>query len=104
MCNGDITVMSSGQHMHSLTVTMAQITAGTEVTIMSGMGGMGNHTHAVKITAADFTALKAGMEVVKKSCSGGDHEYVLKCGGGGKAPGAPTCNDECGGNMPGSAC
>jgi hypothetical protein len=90
--------------MHALVVTAAQITAGTEVTIMSGMSM--NHAHAVKITAADFTALKAGMEVVKKSCAGGDHEYVLKCGGGGAPGGAPMCDDtpDCGGADMGSAC
>jgi hypothetical protein len=94
MCTGDIMVTSSGGHTHTLLVTAAQITAGTDVTILSGMG-MG-HSHYVKITAADFTALKAGMEVKKKSCSGGDHEYVLKCGAGASQPMAPTCADECG--------
>ena len=86
--------MSSGSHMHSLLVTAAQIAAGTDVTILSGTTS--SHAHYVKITAADFTALKAGMEVKKKSCAGGDHEYVLKCGGGGSAPGTPTCSDDCG--------
>ena len=40
--------------------------------------------------------LKAGMEVKKKSCSGGNHEYVLKCGGGGSAAAIPdmtSCPD-----------
>jgi hypothetical protein len=105
-CTGDIMVESSGDHKHTLLVTAAQITAGTEVTILSGEAI--GHKHYVKITAADFTALKAGMEVKKKSCSGGDHEYVLKCGGGGSAPMAPTCggdSDMCGNddNM-GDAC
>jgi len=82
-------------------VTAAQITAGTEVTIETGTGA--GHTHFVKITAADFTSLKAGTEVKKKSCSGGNHEYVLKCGGGGSTPVVPNdtsdCTDECGGMM-----
>jgi hypothetical protein len=100
-CGADISVMSSGGHMHSLLVTAAQIAAGTDVTIETGSSMA--HTHWVKITAADFTMLKAGMEVKKKSCSGGDHEYVLKCGGGGTAPGTPTCADECG-SMMANAC
>jgi len=82
-------------------VTAAQIAAGAAVTIETGTG-LG-HTHWVKLTAADFTSLKAGMEVKKKSCSGGNHEYVLKCGGGGSAPAIPNettdCTDMCGGMM-----
>jgi hydroxymethylpyrimidine/phosphomethylpyrimidine kinase len=103
-CDADISVMSSGgMHQHSLLVTAAQIAAGTDVTILSGESQ--SHSHQVKITAADFTALKAGMEVKKKSCAGGDHEYVLKCGGGGSTPVVPTdCTDECGGPDAASAC
>lgn len=102
-CTGDINVMSSGDHQHSLLVTAAQIAAGAEVAILSGTTL--SHSHYVKITAADFAALKAGMEVRKKSCAGGDHEYVLKCGGGASAPVAPSCSDECGDGMNmGTAC
>jgi len=54
------------------------------------MGGGGNHTHWVKVTMADFMALKAGSEVKKQSCGQGPHQYVLKCGGGGSAAVAPT--------------
>jgi hypothetical protein len=100
MCTGDIMVTSDNAsgHTHTLSVTAAQITAGTEVTILSGGmdGDDSGHKHYVKITAADFTALKAGMEVKKKSCAGGDHQYVLKCGAGASAPVAPMCNDMCG--------
>jgi hypothetical protein len=94
-------VTSSGAHTHTLLVTAAQIAAGTEVTIQTS--NTASHTHWVKITAADFTSLKAGMEVKKKSCSGGNHEYVLKCGGGGSTPAVPNdtsdCTNECGGTM-----
>jgi hypothetical protein len=104
LCSADIDIMSSGSHQHSLLVTAAQIAAGVEVTILSGTTL--SHAHYVKITAADFVALKAGMEVRKKSCAGGDHEYVLKCGGGGSTPMDPTdCTDECGdGTDPVNAC
>ncbi len=51
-----------------------------------------SHAHYVLVTAADFTALKAGMEVKKKSCAGGDHQWVLKCGSGGDAPMDPMCD------------
>ncbi len=94
MCGADLNIMSTGQHMHTLKVTAAQITAGVDVTIETGSSM--NHTHWVKITAADFTMLKAGTEVKKKSCSGGNHEYVLKCGGGASAgtiPDMTACPD-----------
>jgi hypothetical protein len=40
------------------------------------------------------------MTVKKHSCSGGDHEYVLKCGGTTDMGVAPVgCADECGGMM-----
>ena len=88
--------------MHVLTVKAADIAAGTAKKIITTT--VLNHAHYVEITAADFTALKAGMEVKKKSCAGGDHQYVLKCGGGGAAPVAPTCTDECGGMTEANTC
>jgi hypothetical protein len=91
-----MTINSSGDHMHTITVTAAQIAAGTDVTILSSTTA--SHAHYVLITAADFAALKAGMQVKKHSCAGGDHQWVLKCGGGGDAPVDPMCatTDMCG--------
>jgi len=61
---------------------------------------------AVGFIAADATVavqkLIIGMTVKKHSCSGGDHEYVLKCGGTTDMGAAPTCADECGGAMSGA--
>jgi hypothetical protein len=98
-CGANITSKSSGaQHTHTLTVMAADITAGATKKIQTSTDG--GHSHWVEITMADFTALKAGMEVKKKTCSGGDHFYILKCGGGGSTPAVPTaqeCTDECGG-------
>ncbi len=34
--------------------------------------------------------------MTKKSCDGGDHEYVIGCGET-PEPELPTCNNECGG-------
>ena len=104
-CSANIVAMSSGaSHMHTLTVMLADITAGTTKKIQTSNSS--GHTHWVEITAAEFTTLKGGGQVKKKSCSGGDHQYVLKCGGGGDAPILPTaqeCTDECGG-MESSTC
>jgi len=109
-CGADLMVTSTGQHTHTLLITMAQFTAGTEAVIQTGgsNGDPNGHKHWVKVTAADFTMLKAGMEVKKKSCSGGNHEYVLKCGGGASAgviPDMTACPDAdmCGSAM-GDAC
>lgn len=75
----------------------ADITAGATKKIQTSTDS--GHSHWVEVTMADFTALKAGSEVKKKSCSGGEHFYILKCGGGGSTPTVPTaqeCPDECG--------
>ena len=91
-CSANIVATSSGaSHTHMLTVLVADITAGTTKKIQTSNSS--GHTHWVEITAADFTTLKAGGEVKKKSCSGGDHQYVLKCGGGGTAPALPTATE-----------
>src|SRR5262249_53211363 len=40
------------------------------------------HFHWVKLTAADFTNLKAGKEVRKPSCNGDhEHEFIINCTG-----------------------
>jgi hypothetical protein len=63
------------------------------------------HAHYVLVTAADFAALGAGMEVRKKACAGVDHEWVLSCASTSSAPGTPACSDECGdGTVPANAC
>jgi hypothetical protein len=94
--------MNHAGNPHALVIPAADIAAGVaKVYVTTNVTGMPaqQHMHYVQVTAADFTALKAGQQVTKHSCSGGDHEYVLKCGGGAGMGGAPTCNDECGGMM-----
>ena len=92
VCSSDITVTSSGNHQHTLTVTAAQIAAGTEVTITTSSDGQGPHDHEVTITAAHFTALKNGEHVTITGCDFHFHEYVLSCADGAPAPGTvDTC-------------
>jgi hypothetical protein len=84
-------------------ITPAEITAGTNVTVLSSTTA--GHAHYVSVTAADFTALRAGKQVLKKSCAGADHEWLLTCASTGLLPGTPTCSDECGdGTTPADAC
>jgi hypothetical protein len=110
MCTGMIVANVSGNHNgmagngpHALVIPPADITAGMpKVYTTTSVMGMTtqNHMHFVQVTAMDFTNLKAGMTVKKHSCSGGDHEYVLKCGGTTDMGAAPVgCADECGGMM-----
>ena len=55
-----------------------------------------NRRSRVTLTADDFATLRAGGTVVKFSCNGGDHEYVLNCSGGAEQPGDPAkqCADD----------
>jgi hypothetical protein len=109
MCTGMIVANVSLNHNaagngpHGLVIPAADITAGTPKTYATtpvmGMIAQG-HMHFVQLTAMDFMNLRAGMTVKKHSCSGGDHEYVLKCGGTTDMGVAPVgCADECGGMM-----
>jgi hypothetical protein len=97
-------VTSSGEHEHTILVTPSEIFAGTEITVLSSNSQ--NHAHFVRITPADFVALRAGMEVRKKACDGADHEWVLSCWAVRvSSPGTPTCSDDCGdGTEPANAC
>jgi len=109
MCNGAITANISQNHNaagngpHGLVIPLADVMAGADktyvTTSVTGMIAQG-HMHYVQVRAADFAMLKAGMTVKRHSCSGGDHEYVLKCGGTTDMGAAPVgCADECGGMM-----
>jgi hypothetical protein len=75
-------------------VTPAEIEAGTEIAVLSSSAA--GHAHFVRLTAADFVALKAGLEVRKKSCADIDHEWVLTCQSVASTPGTPACTQDCG--------
>jgi hypothetical protein len=89
-----VVAIISMNHNHALSIPMADITAGVDKTY--GAMGTATHNHFVQLTAADFAMLKAGGTVTKKSCNGGDHEYVFSCGTPSRQPAMPTCTDECG--------
>jgi hypothetical protein len=94
--------MNHAANPHALVIPPADIAAGVaKVYVTTNVPGMPaqQHMHWVQVTATDFTALKAGQTVKKHSCSGGDHEYVLKCGGTTDMGGAPACGEsDCGGS------
>jgi len=89
MCAALVTAAISNNHGHVLELPIADIDAGADKTYK--VTGTATHCHQVTITAADFATLKGGGVVTKKSCNGGDHEYVLSCAPGAPAPGVPDC-------------
>ena len=92
-CSEDIlSAEISNNHGHTLEIPLADIDAGVETTYDAT--GDSGHCHEVVLTADDFATLRAGGTVIKFSCNGGDHEYVLNCAGRGKPPGAPDCADD----------
>ena len=98
-CGMAVVALISGNHGHALSVPPADVEAGAEK--VYNTRGTANHDHYVRVTAQDFAALKTGGTVIKRSCNGGDHEYVLSCGTPSRQPAAPVCNeDECGLTMP----
>jgi len=63
-----------------------------------------SHSHAIKVTAADFAALRAGVTITKKSCDGHEHQFGLHCGTMAPVPAGTVCKvtDSCG--APGNPC
>jgi hypothetical protein len=64
---------------HVLMVTSADVQAGVEKTY--DIMGAASHTHMVTLTAADFTALKGGGEVMHDSTAamGAMHAITVSC-------------------------
>src|SRR5260370_30595188 len=87
---------------HYLRVPAADIVAGAEMTYLTestpGNPVAQSHGHSIKLTAADFAALRAGMTIKKKSCDGHEHQYGLHCGTLAAVPTGTACmaSDFCG--------
>jgi len=65
---------------HSVTVTGAQITAGTQVslTLTAGQGSGASHTHTVTLTSADLNALKTkGGTATETSTNDSNHTHAV---------------------------
>lgn len=61
---------------HIMMVAAADVTAGVNKTY--SIQGNSKHDHMVTITAADFTKLKAGMQFMMTSTTGGMHTHVVR--------------------------
>ena len=95
VCTEEMLVAAvSFDHGHELEIPLADIEAGVETSYDTS--GKSSHCHRVTLTADDFATLRAGGTVVKFSCNGGDHEYVLNCSGGAEQPDDPAkqCADD----------
>lgn len=88
-CTADLSAEIFDNHDHELHIPLADIEAGVEKTYETT--GTANHCHTVVLTAADFATLKSGGSVMKTSCTGTNHQYVLGCVNP-PAPSAPDCN------------
>lgn len=66
-------------HGHSLTVSKADVTAGTEKTY--NIQGSSGHPHTVTITAANFTTLKGNnsISVTSSADAGHTHSVTVTC-------------------------
>lgn len=69
----DVTI--GGKDDHELVINAADMTAKAEKTF--DIQGIAPHTHAVKLTADDFTKLGAGKELAITSSAGDDHTHVV---------------------------
>jgi hypothetical protein len=83
-----VTAAISANHGHALSIPMADITAGAQKCYSAQ--GTADHAHYVTVTAADFAMLAGGGTVIKFSCNGGDHQYVLSCAANPPQPGTPS--------------
>jgi hypothetical protein len=79
MCVAPVaTSQSSSNHEHVLTISAAQINAGSSTYMVSTVDG---HSHTITLNSADFVVLRAGGSVMKLSTLGGGHRhtYTIEC-------------------------
>jgi hypothetical protein len=90
MCAAMIVAQISANHGHSLVIPLADVMAGMAKTYDAS--GSAQHCHEVTLEDADFATLQAGGTVIKKSCNGTDHEFVISCEANPPNPQAPDCD------------
>ena len=70
--NGNI----AGNHGHSVTISAAQLTAGSSLQLTLRDGGSG-HTHTVDLTGTEVTAIRSGQAVAKDSSDAQAHRHTV---------------------------
>ncbi len=79
-CASNGTSSSIGtNHGHTLTVSAADVAAGTEKTY--NIQGTSDHAHSVTVTAAQFTSLQSNQQISSTSSndSGHTHSVTISC-------------------------
>ena len=71
----NITVGISDNHGHSATITGAQISAGTALTL--NITGTATHPHTVNVAQADLMALQNRQPVTKTSTTDNGHSHMV---------------------------
>jgi hypothetical protein len=77
LANGT-TVTIQSNHGHTLTVSIADVTAGVEKSY--NIKGGADHSHTVVVTAALFTTLKANTAIMVTSSSDDGHSHGVSIG------------------------
>ncbi|MCK0157078.1 hypothetical protein MWU65_07810 [Cellulophaga sp. F20128] len=65
----------SGNHGHVLTVSKAEVVAGTSKTY--DIQGTAGHAHSVTLTSEDFTTLKINLSIVIASTTDAGHTHAI---------------------------
>ncbi len=91
-----------GNGPHYISIPMGDVTAGVDMIYKTsstpGAPAQG-HVHSIKLTAADFTALRAGMTVTKHSCDANhEHQFAFRLCPMASVPVGTVCKptDTCG--------
>ena len=80
--NGTIDVIGTNHNPpHNLTVSKADVAAGTEKTYQLSPGDVDNHTHNLTITTAQFATLATNVSISadSTSASGHAHKVTVSC-------------------------
>lgn len=73
--NGARASSISGNHGHSLTVSKADVSSGTEKTY--SIQGSSGHSHSVTVSVANFNTLKSNQQISVTSTSGSGHTHSV---------------------------
>ena len=71
----DETGTISANHGHSVTITSAQLTAGTALTATLTKGN--GHTHTIDLTAAQLVTIRQNQQVSVTSTTDGGHNHTV---------------------------
>ncbi len=74
--DGDVSPETGG-HTHNVTITGAQIEAGSAVTLTLALNDIYGHTHTVSLSAEQVMDIGAGTAVVAESTNNDGHSHTV---------------------------